>query len=495
MTISETLLARLKNRNLVVEAGVIGDQWRGQSASGATFPVVNPSTGDILAMIPDFSRQEASQAIDVAYVAQKDWAARTGKERGVVLRRWYDLVIANIDDLAAILTSEMGKPLAEARGEILYGASYIEWNSEEAKRVYGDTIPGHSRDKRIVVIKQPVGVVGAITPWNFPSALVARKVAPALAVGCSIVFKPAGLTPLSAIALAVLAEQAGLPPGLFSIVPMTRSADFGDEICSNEKVRKLTFTGSTEVGRRLMALAAPKVMKLSLELGGNAPFIVFDDADIDAAVEGAMQSKFRNAGQTCVCTNRFYVQAGVHDEFARKLSARVAALKVGDGFADGAEIGPLIDRKAVAKVRDHIDDALERGAKLGGGDPRQAQNGNFFAPTVLTGVTASMKVAREETFGPLAPLFKFDTVQDVIALANDTEFGLAAYFYAKDLSKAWAIAEALEYGMVGINTGMISTEVAPFGGVKQSGFGREGSKYGIDDYIELKYLCLGQIGL
>lgn len=491
MSLSETFAARLGNYSLLKEAGFIGGKWEGKSLSGAILPVINPSTGEQLALLPDFSRAEIAAAIDSAYTAQKDWAARSAKERGAILRRWYDLIIANLDDLATILTAEMGKPLHEAKGEVLYGASYVEWYSEEAKRIYGDTVPGHQRDKRIIVIKQPVGVVGAITPWNFPSAMVCRKVAPALAVGCSVVFKPAAQTPLSALALATLAEKAGLPEGLLSVIPTSRSADFGDEICENEKVRKLTFTGSTQVGRLLMARAAPQIMKLSMELGGNAPFIVFDDADIDAAVQGAILSKYRNAGQTCVCANRLYVQAGVYDAFARKLVAKVRELRVGDGFEDGVEIGPLIDQKAVEKVKEHIADALAHGGTLLAGGGESERGSNFITPTVIAGATAEMRVAREETFGPLAPIFKFDTVEDVIQLANDTEFGLASYFYATDMSRVWRVAEALEYGMVGINTGLISTEVAPFGGVKQSGFGREGSRFGADDFVELKYLCFG----
>lgn len=494
MVASTTLLDRLKDASLAVEAGLLGGRWVKRSAGGETFEVLNPSKGEVLARMPDFTRPEIAEAIDVAYVAQKKWAARTGKERAAILRRWYDLIVANLDDLASILTAEMGKPLAEAKGEVLYGASYAEWFGEEAKRIYGDTIPGHQQDKRIVVIKQPVGVVGAITPWNFPSAMVVRKVAPALAAGCSIVFKPAAQTPLSALALAVLAERAGLPSGLFSVVPTTRSADFGEEICENEKVRKLTFTGSTEVGRLLMAQASSQIMKLSMELGGNAPFIVFDDADIDAAVEGAMLSKYRNAGQTCVCANRIYVQSGTYDAFAEKLAQRVASLRVGDGFDESSEVGPLIDEMAVAKVQSHIDDALEKGARVVAGATAHPLGANFAVPTVLADVTPAMKVAREETFGPVAPLFRFDTLDHVIELANDTEFGLAAYFYGSDTRNIWRVAEALEYGMVGINTGLISTEVAPFGGIKQSGFGREGSKYGIEDFLELKYLCFGGIG-
>lgn len=493
MPISPSLARRLADPSLIPEAGLVGGTWCGEAQSGKRFEVTNPANGDVLASLPDFSRAEAADAIKAAQTAQRAWAAQSGKERSAVLRKWHDLAIANADDLAAILTAEMGKPLAEAKGEILYGASYIEWFAEEAKRIYGDVIPGHQRDKRIVIIKQPVGVVAAITPWNFPNAMVSRKVAPALAAGCAIVLKPAAQTPLSSIALAVLAERAGLPAGLFSVITTTGSRDFGAEITENPVVRKLTFTGSTEVGRTLMAQAAPKIMKLSLELGGNAPFIVFDDADIDAAVEGAIVSKFRNAGQTCVCANRLYVQDGVYDEFAEKLSRRVAAFKVDDGFAEDVAIGPLVDGKALEKVNEHVADALQKGAKLVVGGGAHERGGNFFQPTVLTGVDASMLVAREETFGPLAPLFRFKDVGDVIAQANDTEFGLAAYFYATSLKRIWQVAEALECGMVGVNTGLISTEVAPFGGIKQSGFGREGSKYGLEDYLDIKYICLGGI--
>ncbi|WP_322990815.1 NAD-dependent succinate-semialdehyde dehydrogenase, partial [Hoeflea sp.] len=432
-------------------------------------------------------------AIDTAYLAQKDWAAKTGKERAAVLRKLFDLMVANADDLGAILTAEMGKPFAEARGEILYGASFIEWFAEEATRIYGDVIPGHQPDKRIIVLKQPVGVVASITPWNFPNAMIARKLGPALAVGCAFVAKPAAETPLSALAMAKLAEDAGLPKGLLSVITSKSSAPIGQEFCSNPKVRKITFTGSTEVGRILMRQSADQIKKTSMELGGNAPFIVFDDADLDAAVEGAMISKYRNNGQTCVCVNRIYVQSGVYDAFAKKLAVAVSKMKIGDGFDDGVTTGPLISEAAVSKVMEHIEDAKAKGAKVVTGGSRHALGGTFFEPTILTGVTREMKVAGEETFGPVAPLFKFDTVDDVIEQANDTIFGLASYFYAKDLTRVWRVAEALEYGMVGVNTGLISTEVAPFGGVKQSGQGREGSKYGCDDYLEMKYLCLGGI--
>lgn len=490
---SSPLAQQLKNPSLLVEAGLIGSNWVSTSTSGKSFDVTNPSTGDVLASLPDMGVLETKAAIDAAFTAQKDWAKKTGKERGGVLRKLYDLMVANADDLAAILTAEMGKPLAEAKGEILYGASFVEWFSEEAKRIYGDVIPGHQPDKRIIVMKQPVGVVASITPWNFPNAMMARKLAPALAVGCSFVAKPAALTPLSALAMGVLAQQAGLPDGLLNIITTSKSAPIGEEFCSNDKARKLTFTGSTNIGKILMKQAADQVMRTSMELGGNAPFIVFDDADLDAAVEGAMISKYRNNGQTCVCANRIYVQAGVYDAFAEKLVAAVKNIKVGDGFEDGVNAGPLINKAAVEKVEEHIDDAISKGAKIVAGGKPHSLGGTFFEPTVLTGVTKHMVIASDETFGPVAPLFKFDSVDDVIAQANDTEFGLASYFYAKDLSQVWRVAEALEYGMVGVNTGLISTEVAPFGGIKQSGQGREGSKYGVDDYLEMKYVCMGGI--
>ena len=490
MSISEKLTAKLKDPSLATDKALIAGEWVAASDSGKTFPVTNPATGEVIAVLPDMNRAEAARAIDAAHAAQKAWARKTGKERAAILRRLYDLMVANADDLAAILTMEMGKPLAEAKGEILYGASYVEWFGEEAKRVYGDTIPGHQPDKRIIVIRQPIGVVAAITPWNFPNAMLARKFAPAVAAGCAMISKPAAETPLSALSLAVLAERAGVPAGIFSVDPSKDSPSIGREFTENDKVRKLTFTGSTEVGRILMRQGADQIMKLGLELGGNAPFIVFDDADIDAAVEGAMVSKYRNNGQTCVCANRLYVQSGVYDAFAAKLAARVRAMKVGDGFEAGVQAGPLIDAKTLAKVEEHIGDAVAKGAKVATGGKADARGGLFFEPTILTGVTSQMKVAREETFGPVAPLFRFDTEDEVIAMANDTEFGLASYFYARDVSKIFRVAEALEYGMVGINTGLISTEVAPFGGVKQSGQGREGSRYGIDDYVEMKYLCL-----
>ncbi len=488
-----TLHDKLIRKELLCQAGYLAGELLETSASGQRFDVTNPATGEHLASLPDFNREEAARAIDLAYAAQKDWAAKTARERGKVLRRWNELMIDNADDLAAILTAEMGKPFAEARGEVLYGASFVEWFAEEARRIYGETIPGHETDKRIVVLKQPIGVVASITPWNFPNAMIARKMAPALAVGCAFVAKPAAQTPLSALALGVLANEAGLPAGLLSILPSSSSSAMGKEFCENPKVRKLTFTGSTEVGRILMKQAADQIMRTSMELGGNAPFIVFDDADIDAAVEGAMISKYRNNGQTCVCANRLYVQAGVYDEFAEKLAAAASKIKVGDGFEEGVTAGPLIDENALKKVEEHVADALDKGASLVTGGQRHALGKTFFEPTVLTGVTKDMKVSSEETFGPVAPLFRFKSVDDVIEQANDTIFGLASYFYANDLSRVWKVAEALEYGMVGINTGLISTEVAPFGGVKQSGQGREGSHHGVEDYLEIKYLCMGGI--
>ncbi|GMG85214.1 NAD-dependent succinate-semialdehyde dehydrogenase [Paralimibaculum aggregatum] len=483
------LKTSLTDPELLAERAFVAGAWV-DADEGGRFDVTNPARGGVIASLPDMGIAETRRAIDAAYEAQKAWAAKTGKERGAVLRKWYELMVANADDLAAILTAEMGKPFAEARGEIIYGASFIEWFAEEAKRVYGDTIPGHQGDKRILVIKQPVGVVASITPWNFPNAMIARKVAPALAVGCAFVAKPAKQTPFSALAMAVLAERAGVPAGLFSVVTSSSSSAIGKEMCENEKVRKLTFTGSTEVGRILMRQCSDQIKKVSLELGGNAPFIVFDDADLDAAVEGAMISKYRNNGQTCVCANRIYVQDAVYDAFAEKLAAAVARMKIGDGFEEGVTTGPLIDEAAVAKVEEHIADATAKGATVVTGGKRHELGGTFFEPTVLTGVTPEMMVTRDETFGPVAPLFRFTDEADVVAQANDTIFGLASYFYARDLGRVWRVAEALEYGMVGINTGLISTEVAPFGGVKQSGLGREGSKYGTEDFLEMKYLCM-----
>ncbi len=480
----------LKDPSLLEPRAYINGEW---VEGEATFPVYNPATGDLIANVTDVSIEGTTKTIDAAYAAKKEWAAQTGKERAAILRKWFDLMVENADDLATILTAEMGKPWPEARGEILYGASFIEWFSEEAKRVYGDVIPGHQRDKRIVVLKQPVGVVGSITPWNFPNAMIARKVGPALAVGCTFVARPATLTPLSATAMAVLGERAGIPAGVFNVIPGTDSSGVGNELCTNDKVAKITFTGSTRVGQILMRQAAGTIKKMSLELGGNAPFIVFDDADVDAAVDGAMIAKFRNNGQTCVCANRIYVQAGVYDEFAAKLAEKTKSLNVGDGFGDGITTGPLINQAAVDKVEEHISDAVSKGATVTLGGKRSDLGGTFFEPTVLTGVTRDMVVAKDETFGPVAPLFKFEEEDDVVSMANDSEFGLASYFYSRDLARVWRVAEALESGMVGINTGLISTEVAPFGGVKQSGLGREGSKYGIEDFLEMKYLCMGEI--
>ncbi|MCY4152264.1 MAG: NAD-dependent succinate-semialdehyde dehydrogenase [Aestuariivita sp.] len=455
-----------------------------------TFPVFNPSRGDEIAQVADLSRVQISQAIAVAEEAQREWASRTGKERSALMRIWYDLIIENADDLATILTAEQGKPLAEAKGEILYGASFIEFFAEEAKRVYGEIIPGHQRDKRIMVMKQPVGVTASITPWNFPNAMIARKVGPALATGCTMIARPAAQTPLSATALAVLAERANIPSGVLSVVTSSRASEAGLEFCQNPTVRKLSFTGSTEVGRQLLRQAADKITKCSMELGGNAPFIVFDDSDLDAAVAGAIICKYRNNGQTCVCANRIYVQASVYENFAEKLQSEVNKLKVGDGLSDDTVIGPLINQDAVNKVQEHLQDAKDQGGKvLTGGDLHEL-GGNFFQPTIVANVTQEMKVAQEETFGPLAPLFRFESEDEVIAMANDTIFGLAAYFYSQNVSRVYRVAEALEYGIVGVNTGIISTELAPFGGVKQSGLGREGSRYGIDDYLELKYVCL-----
>lgn len=480
------LKSMLTRPDLLCDAAYLAGAW---VKTHATMDVTNPARGDVIGTVPDLTRADTAKAIEAARIAQKPWAARAAKERANILRKWFDLLIANQEDLALIMTAEQGKPLTEARGEVVYGASFVEWFAEEAKRIYGETIPGHMADKRITVIKQPIGVVAGITPWNFPNAMITRKVAPALAAGCSFVIKPSELTPLSALAMAKLAEEAGIPPGLFSVVTSSDSAAIGKEFCENHAVRKLTFTGSTQVGRILLAQAADQVMKCSMELGGNAPFIVFDDADLDQAVLGAIACKFRNNGQTCVCANRIYVQEGVYDAFAAKFKVAVEALKVGDGFTDGTTLGPLIEPKAVTKVQNHLDDALSKGASiLTGGKPHDL-GGQFFEPTIITDATKDMIVSTEETFGPFAPLFKFTNEDDVIALANDTIFGLAAYFYAKDLSRVTKVSEALEYGIVGVNTGIISTEVAPFGGVKQSGLGREGSHHGLDEYLEMKYVC------
>ncbi len=476
----------LKDPSLFKQQCYLNGQW----IDGAEhIPVTNPATGEVLGQIPHLGREHAAQAISDANTAWPVWRKKTAKERANILRKWFELMLENADDLALIMTSEQGKPLAEARGEILYAASFIEWFAEEGKRVYGDTIPTHAMDKRIMVTKEPIGVCVAITPWNFPAAMITRKAGPALAAGCPMIVRPADLTPFSALALAELAHRAGIPAGVFQVIT-GRSTLIGAEFTENPKVRKLSFTGSTEVGRKLIAQCAPTVKKVSMELGGNAPFIVFDDADLDAAVEGAIASKYRNAGQTCVCANRLYVQSGVYDAFAQKLADAVGQLHVGKGVDSGVTIGPMIDEKAVEKVEEHIADALSKGAHIKMGGKRHSLGHSFFEPTILTDVTQNMLVAKEETFGPLAPLFKFDSEEEVIKYANDTEFGLASYFYSRDIGRIFRVSEALEYGMVGVNTGLISNEIAPFGGVKQSGLGREGSKYGIEDYLVIKYTCL-----
>lgn len=467
---------------------LLAGEWVGAD-SGETFTVTNPANGEGIANVPRMGKAETERAIIASQAAQKQWKNLTAKARAAILKRWFDLMILHQEDLAQILTAEQGKPLAEARGEVAYGASFVEWFAEEAKRVYGETIPAPTADRKLLVIKQPIGVTAAITPWNFPIAMITRKAAPALAAGCSMIIKPAENTPLSAIALAVLAEEAGVPAGVLQVVT-GKAREIGAVLCESPIVTKLSFTGSTEVGRILMRQCAHTIKKLSLELGGNAPFIVFDDADLDAAVEGAMISKFRNAGQTCVCANRLFVQDGVFDAFAAKLAAKVATLKVGDGMADGVTQGPLIDEGAVEKVENHIADALSKGATLLQGGKRHAIGGTFYEPTVLADVSANALIFKEETFGPVAPLFRFKTDEDVIAMANNTEFGLASYFYSRDIGRIWRVTEALEYGMVGVNTGMISNEVAPFGGVKQSGLGREGSHHGIDEYLEIKYIAM-----
>jgi succinate-semialdehyde dehydrogenase/glutarate-semialdehyde dehydrogenase len=481
----------LKNAALFRQQSYVAGQWC-DADDGRTVTVTNPANGRAIGSIPYMGASETRRAIEAANKALPDWRARTAKERAAILRKWFELMMANQEDLARLMTIEQGKPLAESRGEIAYAASFIEWFAEEGKRVYGDTIPSHGRDKRIVVIKQPVGVTAAITPWNFPAAMITRKAGPALAAGCTMVVKPAELTPYSALAMAVLAEEAGVPPGVLSVIT-GQSRAIGGELTSNPIVRKLSFTGSTEVGKLLMSQCATTVKKLSLELGGNAPFIVFDDADLEAAVAGAIASKYRNAGQTCVCANRLLVQAGIYDRFAARLAEVVSQMKVGDGLEADTKIGPLIDDKAIAKVEQHVADSLAKGAKLITGGKRIGTSGMFYAPTVLTNVTSDMLPMREETFGPVAPLVKFETEAEAIRLANDTEFGLASYFYSRDIARVWRVAEALESGMVGINEGIISTEVAPFGGVKESGIGREGSKYGIEEYLEMKYLCFGGI--
>lgn len=481
----------LKNKSLFRTQAYINGQWV-KANDNQSFAIKNPFDGSQLADVPDMGAEETKQAISAAAEAFKSWKAKSAGGRAKVLRKWYELILENADDLAFLLTSEQGKPLAEAKGEIRYGASFVEWFAEEARRVYGDVIPGHGRDKRITTIKQPIGVVAAITPWNFPNAMITRKVAPALAAGCTVVIKPAEDTPLSALALAELAEQAGFPPGVFNIVTTNRPAEVGTEMTSNPTVRKLSFTGSTPVGKLLMRQCADTVKKVSLELGGNAPFIVFDDADVDEAVKGAIASKYRNAGQTCICANRIYVQSGVYEDFSQKFREAVKKQKVGSGLEEGVTVGPLINDAAMNKVSRLVADAKEKGAAvLTGGAPMG--NGNFFEPTILSGVNSNMDIFSEEIFGPIAPLHQFDTEEEVIELANNTRFGLAAYFFGRDYARIWRVSEALEYGMVGINTGMISTAVAPFGGIKESGIGREGSKYGMDDFLEVKYMCWGGV--
>jgi succinate-semialdehyde dehydrogenase/glutarate-semialdehyde dehydrogenase len=476
---------------LLRQQAYIDGRWV-DADGGGTIAVDNPATGDVLGTVPKMGAAETRRAIAAANAALPAWRAKTGKERAAILRRWFELMMANAEDLAAIMTAEQGKPLAESKGEIAYAASFIEWFAEEGKRVCGDVIPAHGPDKRIIVIKQPIGVCAAITPWNFPAAMITRKAGPALAAGCTMVLKPASQTPFSALALCQLAERAGVPPGVFSCVTGSAS-EIGGELTSNPIVRKLSFTGSTEIGKLLLAQCATTVKKTSMELGGNAPFIVFDDAELEPAVRGAVASKYRNAGQTCVCANRILVQDGIHDAFLARLAEVASGMKVADGFKEGAVIGPLIDAKAVAKVEEHVADALAKGATLVTGGKRHALGGSFFEPTVLAGATPDMQIFREETFGPVAPIFRFKTEDEAIAMANDTEFGLASYFYGRDIGRVFRVAEALEYGIVGVNEGIISTEIAPFGGVKESGLGREGSKYGIEDYLEIKYMCLGGI--
>jgi succinate-semialdehyde dehydrogenase/glutarate-semialdehyde dehydrogenase len=488
------LASRLKDPSLFRQQAYVDGAWVGADGGG-TVDVEDPATGRKIGTVPDMGAAETRRAIEAANRAWPAWRAKTGKERSTILRKWFDLMMANQDDLGAIMTAEQGKPLAEAKGEIAYGASFVEWFAEEAKRIYGDIIPHHAPGKRILVLKQPVGVVGSITPWNFPNAMITRKCAPALAVGCPVVIKPAKMTPYSALALAELAERAGMPKGVFNVVIGKSASAIGTELATNPIVRKIGFTGSTPIGKQLMAQAAGTVKKISLELGGNAPMIIFDDADIEAAVQGTIASKFRNAGQTCVCANRIFVQDGIYDRFTEALSAAVAAMKQGGGFEEGVVLGPLIEGAAVDKVEEHIQDAVAKGAKVAYGGQRMTDLGaNFYKPTVLTGTTPDMKIFREETFGPVAPLFRFHDEAEVIRLANDTEYGLASYFYARDLGRVWRVAEALEYGMVGVNEGVISTEVAPFGGMKESGLGREGSKYGADEFVEIKYILMGGIG-
>jgi succinate-semialdehyde dehydrogenase/glutarate-semialdehyde dehydrogenase len=482
---------KLQDPSLLRQQCYVDGAWIDADAGG-TVEVTNPASGESIGTVPKLGEAETRRAIEAAAAAFPAWAAKTAKERATILRRWHDLMLLNVDDLAVLMTAEQGKPLAEAKGEVAYAAAFIEWFAEEARRVYGDVIPGHQPDKRLIVLRQPIGVVAAITPWNFPAAMITRKAAPALAAGCTFVCKPAMQTPYSALAMAELAHRAGVPKGVFSVVTGS-AAVLGAEMTSNPIVRKLTFTGSTEIGKKLMAQCAGTLKKVSLELGGNAPFIVFDDADLDAAVQGAIASKYRNTGQTCVCANRLLVQEGVYDAFVAKLVEAVRQLRVGDGLKGATEQGPLIDDKAVAKVEEHIADALAKGGKVALGGKRHALGGTFFEPTIITHVTPKMLVAREETFGPVAPIFSFKDEKQAIQMANDTEFGLASYFYTRDIGRAWRVAERLEYGIVGLNTGLISTEVAPFGGVKESGIGREGSKYGILDFTEMKYFCMGGI--
>ena len=480
----------LKDPTLLRTQAFLNGEWV-NADNRAAHDVLNPATGEKLGTVPAMGAAETRRAIEAAAAAFPAWAAKTAKDRGTILRRWFDLMMANQDDLAIIMTAEQGKPLAESKGEIAYAAAFIDWFAEEGKRLYGDVIPTHQSDKRLLVLRQPIGVVAAVTPWNFPAAMITRKAGPALAAGCTFICKPASQTPFSALAMAELGRRAGLPAGVLNVVTGTAAAAIGGEMTSNPIVRKITFTGSTGVGKKLMEQSAGTLKKLSLELGGNAPFIVFEDADLDAAVAGAITSKYRNTGQTCVCANRFLVQNSVYEAFTSKLVDAVSQLRVGDGLKGATEQGPLIDAKALAKVEEHIADAVAKGAQIAHGGKRHALGGTFFQPTIVTDVTNAMLMAREETFGPVAPLFRFDTEAQAIQMANDTEFGLASYFYTRDLARSWRVAEALEYGIVGLNTGLISTEVAPFGGIKESGFGREGSKYGILDYTELKYLCVG----
>lgn len=481
------LASQLNDPTLLRLDAYIDGKWE---AGKKRFAVSDPATGDVLAEVADLAPKDADRAIECAARAKTDWAARTAKDRSDLIRKWADLMIAAQDDLALILTSEMGKPLDEAKAEIAYGASFFYWFAEEGRRVYGDTIPGHQPDKRILVLKQPIGVIASITPWNFPNAMIARKAAPALAAGCTFVARPATLTPLSALAMAELADRAGIPAGVFNVLPSTDSSGIGSAFCTNPRVRKITFTGSTRVGQILMEQSAHDIKKLGLELGGNAPFLVFDDADLDAAVEGVMIAKYRNGGQTCVCANRIYVQDKVYDLFAEKLTAKVSELTVGDGRDDGIKIGPMIEASAVEKVEEHICDALSKGARLLTGGQRHTLGGTYFQPTVMADVSKGMKVLKEETFGPLAPLVRFDSEEEGLQMANDSAFGLASYFYARDMSRVWRVMEKLEAGMVGVNTGLISTAEAPFGGIKRSGLGREGSKYGLEEFLELKYVCL-----